>query len=117
MLIRELGAGVAALVVTAFAAPIISAGQNPAGRALLMAVATGMIAATVSDWRARIGVAATSVTIFIFLEPFPGATTGGATSWSFTPLIMVAAVLGGGYRFLAHESHSTDPNRPVDPAS
>lgn len=118
VLIRELCAGGAALVVTAFVAPVISAGPNPAGRALIMAVVTGMIAALVSDWRARIGVAAASVVIFIaFLAASAGATTGGTPSWSFTPVFVLAAGLGSGYRLLAHENQRTDPDRPVDPAS
>ena len=69
---RELGAGVAALVVTAFAAPVIPTSPVPTGRALVMAVVTGAVAALISDWRAWIGVTATSVVIVVaFIEPSP----------------------------------------------
>ena len=78
-----------------------------------MAVVTGMIAALMSGWRARIGVATTSVVIFIaVVAASTGTTTGSVTSWSFTPVIVLAAVLGGGYRFLAHESRRTSPSQP-----
>jgi hypothetical protein len=110
---RELGAGVAALVATAFAAPVISTSPAPTGRALLMAIVTGTVTALISDWRARLGVTATSMVIFVaFVEPFPGATNGVAAPWAFTPLIALAALLGTGYRLLARASRSAGPNQP-----
>jgi len=67
-----------------------------------MSVAAGLLAALCSDWRVRAGVAAVSVVAFVgFVGPGSGAVTGEPATYSYTPLIALATVLGCGYRVIA----------------
>ena len=73
-----------------------------------MSVAAGLPAAQCTDWRVRAGVTAASAVAFIgFAGVGAGAVTGEPTLWSYTPLIALAAVLGCGYRIIAHATAPT----------
>jgi hypothetical protein len=99
---REFIAGVAVIVVAAFALPVLFPNPSPAGRALVMSVVTGVLMALFTDWRARLGVATASIMAFAgFAGPGSGALTSDPGLWSYTPLIGLAATLGCGYRLIA----------------
>lgn len=110
---REFAAGMAMIAVAAFGAPMLFPGPLPAGRVLVMSVVTGILVALLTDWRARTGITAASVVIFVvFVAPGPGSLTGDSSPWPYTPLIGFAAFLGWGYRWLAHATPTGDPSQP-----
>ena len=62
---RRLIAGSVIVVVAGFAAVVLSPSAEPVGRVLVMAIASGVLAAFVTDWRACLGVMATSMAVFV----------------------------------------------------
>lgn len=97
-LIRELVAGAVSVVVAAFAAVVVFPAEEPVGRVMVMAVACGLLAASLSDWRATLVMAATAAGVFV------GVLADGApptpAPQGFTPIFVVAVVLGAGNRRL-----------------
>ena len=115
-LTRQAIAGSAMVVVAGFAAAVLFPTAEPAGRVVVMALATGVLAAFVTDWRACLGVLVTSMLVFGgVLVPGSGVNAGGPAAWSYTPLLVLATMLGVGYRRMidpgtAASQHSS--NRP-----
>jgi hypothetical protein len=108
---RELAAGTATIAVTAFGAPVLF--PLAEGRVLVISIVTGMLAALVTDWRARTGVTIASVmTLIVFVAP--GSLAGDSAPWSYTPLIGFAALLGCGYRWLTHATTPAAGTCPPD---
>jgi hypothetical protein len=64
-LMREIGAGAAALIVMGFAAVVLFPAGDLAGRVLVMAVTCGLLAAVFADWRAAAVVAGLAVLAFV----------------------------------------------------
>ncbi len=98
---RESLAATAIVVVAAFAAVVLFPAGPSAGRAVVMAVGTGCATRYVADWRARAGVMALSMLVLVgpLMDGMPLAEQG---SWSYTPVVVLAAVLGSGYRRMIH---------------
>jgi hypothetical protein len=96
-----LAGGCAAVVVTALAAAAFIAPDQMGARSLVMAVAVGVLAAVLTDWRACAGVAVVAAVIFVgFLAHRDGVLTGDTSAWSYTIMIGIAAVLGRGRRWM-----------------
>ncbi|MEU8285524.1 hypothetical protein AB0C01_14410 [Micromonospora sp. NPDC048905] len=97
-LIRELVAGAAGVVVAAFAAAVVFSAEEPVGRVMVMAAACGLLAASLCDWRATLVTAAMAAGVFV------GVLADGApptpAPQGFTPIFVVAVVLGVGNRRL-----------------
>ena len=108
-LIRELVAGAVGVVVAAFAAVVIFPAEQPAGRVMVMAVACGLLAASLSDWRATLVMAAMAAGVFV------GVLADGApptpAPQGFTPIFVVAVVLGVGNRRLRLLMRSDEGHR------
>jgi hypothetical protein len=95
-----LAGGCAAVVVAALAAAAFVPYGHAGARALVMAVTVGVLAATLSDWRACAGVALAAALIFVgFLVHRDGVLTGGTSAWPYTIMIGLAALLGRGERW------------------
>lgn len=100
---RELVGGLMAMTVAALGSGALYPGTSPAGRVFVVSVACGVLAAVLTDWRARVAVTAAAVVIFIVhLAPERDVPTGDVTSWSYSPLIMAAAIVGTGYHWMTH---------------
>ena len=114
---RQVIAGSAMVVVAGFAAAVLFP-TEPVGRVLVMALATGVLAALVTDWRACLSVLVTSMLVFGgVLVPGSGVNVGGPIPWSYTPLLILATTLGIGYRRMIDPGTAADPqssNRPPD---
>jgi hypothetical protein len=81
VLTRELTAGVSIPVMSGLLAAVLFPPSEPAGRAVVLAVACGLVVANATDWRAVAGVAAATVLAFA-VESAPGsrrARRGGRT--------------------------------------
>lgn len=108
-LIRELVAGAAGVVVAAFAAAVVFPAEEPVGRVMVMAAACGLLAASLSDWRATLVTAAMAAGVFV------GVLADGApptpTPQGFTPIFVVAVVLGVGNRRLRLLMRSDEGHR------
>ncbi|MFI6133814.1 hypothetical protein [Micromonospora sp. NPDC051141] len=108
-LIRQLIAGAGAVVLATFAAVVMFPAEEPVGRVLVMAVVCGLLAAWFSDWRATIVTTAVAVGVFV------GILADGApptpTAWGFTPIFLVAVVLGMGNRLLRLLSRREEGHR------
>ncbi|MEU7928355.1 hypothetical protein [Micromonospora sp. NPDC049107] len=98
VLIRDLVTGAVGVVVASFATAVVFPPEDPVGRVLVMAVACGLLATALSDWRASLAVAVVAVGVFV------GVLADGAppapSPWGFTPIFVVAVVLGAGNRYL-----------------
>jgi hypothetical protein len=89
------------VVIVALATAALVAPGDLAGRAVAMAVAGGVLAAVLVDWRASAGVAVVAALIFVgFLVHRDGELTGSATGWPYTAVIGIALVLGRGGRWI-----------------
>ncbi|WP_431932287.1 hypothetical protein [Micromonospora sp. RP3T] len=97
-LIRELIAGTGAVVLATFAAVVMFPAEEPVGRVLVMAVTCGLLAAWLTDWRATIVTAAVAGSVFVSLLADGAPPT--PSPWGFTPIFVVAVVLGMGNRLL-----------------
>lgn len=97
VVVRQVSAGTAVLVLAVLAVAVVVPDTSPAGRVAIVAGVTGVLAAVLSDWRARVAV--TGIAIVLFVGVLAGQY--GARSWHFTPLVVLAAALGAGYRRLA----------------
>jgi hypothetical protein len=95
-----LAGGSAAVVVAALAAAAFMPPGHVGARSLVMAVTVGVLAATLTDWRACAGVAVLAALIFVgFLAHRDGVLTGDPSAWPYTIMIGLAAVLGRGERW------------------
>ena len=98
-----LAGGCAAVVIVALATAALVAPGDLAGRVAAMAVAVGVLAAVLVDWRASLGVAVAAALIFVgFLAHRDGDLTGGTSAWAYTIAIGLALVLGRAQRLLRH---------------
>ncbi|MEV6489082.1 hypothetical protein AB0M20_10690 [Actinoplanes sp. NPDC051633] len=97
VIVREVVVGTAALVVVALAVPVVIAADRQALRALVVAVVAGVLSAVLSDWRSR----ATVVLVAIVVSTAVLRQQSGIDPWHFTPLIVLAWMLGTGYRRLS----------------
>jgi hypothetical protein len=96
-----LAGGCAAVVIVALVAAGLFAPGDLAGRAAAMAVAVGVLAAVLVDWRASAGVAVVAALIFVgFLAHRDGELTGSATAWPYAAAIGVTLILGRGGRWI-----------------
>lgn len=94
---RELIAGVSILVVSSLLAAVLFPPSEPAGRAVVLAVACGLVVATATEWRAVAGVAAATVLAFAVELTPDNAGFAAGTSWcSYTPLIGFVVLVGRG---------------------
>lgn len=96
VLTRELVVGLAGVVVAYFAAVVLSPDGDLRARVVVMAVACGVLAALLTDWRAVVVVAVVSVGVFVGVLADGVSASGGA--WGFTPLFVLAVLLGVGNR-------------------
>lgn len=98
VLIRDLVAGALGVVVASFAAAVVFPPEEPVGRVLVMAIACGLLAAALSDWRASLANAVVAAGLFV------GVLADGAppapSPWGFTPIFVMAVLLGAGNRCL-----------------
>jgi len=102
-----LAGGCTAMVVAGFVAAASFGPRELDGRAVVMALAAGVIAAVVSDRRASVAVTALTTLVFLgFLAGHAGDLTSGAAAWPYALTIPLAAVIGGGLR---------RPRRPANP--
>ncbi|MFD0522199.1 hypothetical protein [Paractinoplanes durhamensis] len=102
----EFAAGAAAVIAAAFIAAAAFGWAEPAARVLTMAVAAGLVAAVLTDWRARAAVAALAALIFVgFLAHRFGQLSGDPAPWRYTPVIGLAALLGGSRGWLRAARH------------
>jgi hypothetical protein len=97
VIVREVIAGTGALLVAAFAIPVVIGADRQAVRALVLAAITGVLAALLADWRSRAGVAVVAVVLFTAVV----GVQSGIDPRHFTPLIVLACLLGTGYRQLS----------------
>jgi hypothetical protein len=68
-----------------------------------MALAAGVVAAIVRDWRACLGVTVFAALVYVgFLTGRDGVLTVHGSAWADTLLIGLAALLGRGQRRLRH---------------
>src|SRR6266511_4155819 len=96
-----LAGGSAAVVVAALAAAAFMPPGHVGARSLVMAVTVGVLAATLTDWRACAGIAVLAALIFVgFLAHRDGVLTGDPSAWPYTIMIGLAAVFGRGRRWL-----------------
>jgi hypothetical protein len=106
--VREVIAGIGGVTLAAFATAALCPAGDPAPRALVMAIACGILTTLLTDWRA-IGVVVTACVLtygFVLTASPPAAQH----PWQFTPIFVVAAMLGVGNRLLrAADHHSPRP--------
>jgi hypothetical protein len=97
----ELAAGCAAVVVAAFAAVAAFGPAEPAARAVVLAVAVGVLAAVLRDGRALAGVTVIAALVFVgFLAHRAGQLTGDPAAWRYTLILGGAALLGRSRQWL-----------------
>jgi hypothetical protein len=115
-----LAGGCVAVVLVALGTAALFGPGDLAGRAAAMAVAVGVLAAVLVDWRASAGVAVVAALIFVgFLAHRDGDLTGSATAWPYAAVIGLALVLGCGGRWVwsaAVERVSLEPSADREPA-
>jgi hypothetical protein len=113
---RRLIAGSAIILVAGFATVMVFPGPEPTGRILTMTIVTGVLAAFAADWRACLGIMATSMLVFVDLPVLGfGVEPGGFAVWCYTPLLALATMLGFGYRRMINSSAPEAPQRSNGP--
>lgn len=95
------GIGNHLIAVAAAVSAVLYPGTEPAGRALITAVIAGVVAARVRHWLAA---AVTAVAATLTLPLFLAEDATAVMKWGFSPLFVLALVLGRGFRFLARGS-------------
>ncbi|KUL38785.1 hypothetical protein [Actinoplanes awajinensis] len=103
LVIREVIAGVSGVTVAAFATAALCPDGEPAPRALVMAVMCGLLTTVLSDWRA-IGVVVAAC-VFVYGFVLTASVPAAQHPWEFTPIFVVAAILGVGSRLLRAADH------------
>jgi hypothetical protein len=111
LLIRELVAGVAGVVVAGLLTVVVFPSGERAGRVLIMAVACGVTGALVRGWRVGVAVAAFAGFVFIGVIGNEPAMVGGPRPWSYLPILGLAVMLGRGYRSLRQ---AAGPDLPAE---
>ncbi|MFD6566280.1 hypothetical protein [Micromonospora profundi] len=97
----SVAAGWAVMIVAALLAAAMFPQTEPPGRVLVMAVAAGVFASMVADWRAVVAVTALGTATYVgFLANQFGDLTGTADAWAYAVVIGFAGALGSGYRFM-----------------
>ncbi|WP_422735623.1 hypothetical protein ACN263_18385 [Micromonospora sp. WMMD729] len=97
-LIRELAAGGLGVVATSFLAVVLFPAEEPVGRVLVMATACGLLATSLRDWRAALVTA--TIAEGVFLTVLTDGAPPAPAPLGFTPVFVVAVVLGVGNRHL-----------------
>jgi hypothetical protein len=105
--VDEVAFGLAGGCVGMIGAAFVSAALFPAGdgiaRLLVMALAAGVVAAIVRDWRACLGATVFAALVYVgFLTGRDGVLTPHGSAWAYTLLIFLAALLGRGQRWIRH---------------
>lgn len=103
VLVREMIAGTGGVTLAAFATSAMCPSGEPAPRALTMAIACGILTTLLTDWRS-IGVVVTACVLaygLVLTDSVPAAQH----PWEFTPIFVVAAILGVGNRLLRGADH------------
>ncbi|MFF5297662.1 hypothetical protein [Paractinoplanes globisporus] len=103
--VDEVAFGLAGGCVGVIGAAFVSAAAFPpaetGARLLVMALAAGVIAAIVADWRAWLGVTVFAALVYVgFLAGHDGTLTVHGSAWASTLLIAFAALLGRGQRWM-----------------
>jgi hypothetical protein len=99
VVLREILAGTALVVVLRYPAVLLS--DSSEGRVLMIAAACGVLAAWCADWVSRAGIAVLGALVFVL---FVAYQPGLPDPWPYTPAIVLAVILGAGYRQLVqHE--------------
>ena len=98
-----LAGGCVGVIGAAFAGAALFPAGDGGARLLVMALAAGVVAATVRDWRACAGVTVFAALVYVgFLTGRDGVLTVHGSAWSYTLLIGLAALLGRGQRWMRH---------------
>lgn len=101
--VREVIAGIGGVTLAAFATAALCPAGEPAPRALVMAVACGILTTLLTDWRA-IGVVVTAC-VLTYGFVLTGGAPAALRAWQFTPIFLVAVTLGVGNRLLRAADH------------
>ena len=100
-LVREVFLIVTTVVIAGFAAIVLFPPDQPPGRIVVLAVACGIVAAALTDWRSATGLILAAGFVFVvFLASQPDGQPDPPAPVSYTPLIGLAVLLGQGYRSL-----------------
>ena len=102
VVLRELIASTAAVVVAGF--PAVLMAESTPGRAVVIAVACGVLAAWCTHWLSRTGIALLGALAFVLII---ADQPGMAAAWPYTPAIALAVILGASYRRLTHPAAAT----------
>ena len=98
-----LAGGCVGVIGAAFAGAALFPVADPGARLLVMALAAGVVAAIVRDWRASLGVTVFAALVYVgFLDGRDGELTVHGSAWAYTLLIFLAALLGRGQRWMRH---------------
>jgi hypothetical protein len=97
-LLRDLIAGVAGVLVACLAVIALTPASDLAGRAVVMAVACGILAALLTEWRATVVMAALAVVAFVTV--LAAESSSPTYPWGFSPVFALAVLLGMGNRKL-----------------
>ena len=96
------------LVIASFAAIVLFSPEEPPGRIVVLAVACGIVASTLTDWRSAVGLILGAGFVFVVvLAGRPDTQPGHPAPLSYTPLIGLAVLLGYGYRTLTATQQRT----------
>ena len=100
-LVREVFLIVTTVVIAGFAAIVLFPPDEPPGRIVVLAVACGIVASTLTDWRSATGlILVAGFTFVVFLAGRSEGQPDPPAPVSYTPLIGLAVLLGQGYRSL-----------------
>jgi len=98
-----LAGGCVGMIGAAFASAALFPAGDSGARLLVMALAAGAVAAIVRDWRACLGVTVFAALVYVgFLAGRDGELTVHGSAWAYTLLIVFAALIGRGQRWLRH---------------
>jgi hypothetical protein len=96
-----LAGGCVGMIGAAFVSAAVFPAADAGARLLVMALAAGVVAAIVRDWRACLGVTVFAALLYVgFLAGRDGVLTVHGSAWAYTLLIGLAALLGRGQRRL-----------------
>ena len=105
----SVAAGWVVMIIAALLAAAVFPQTEPPGRMLVMAVAAGVFASVVADWRAVAAVTALGMATFVgFLANQFGDLTATADAWTYAVVIGFAGALGSSYRIMRSIQGSTD---------
>jgi len=98
-----LAGGCVGMIGAAFAGAALFPAGDGGARLLVMALAAGVVAAIVRDWRAGLGVTVFAALVYVgFLAGRDGQLTVHGSAWADTLFIFLAALLGRCRRWMRH---------------